>query len=342
MNIAAEIFPPGDFLKEELEARGWSQTELAEIIGRPPRLVNEIISGRRAITPETAVQLGDSLGTSAELWMNLESQYQLSKVRGSGGSIARRAQLHERFPIREMLKRGWLQPADNVDVMEQQVMKLFGLASISAPMKFAHAAKKADSETPPSMHQMAWLCRARSLLSAKPAPEYRKAALAKALTVLTSFLGDAEQCRHVGRVLGEAGVRFLVLESLPGSKIDGACFWLDNGKPAIVMSLRLDRIDNFWFVLRHEIEHVLQGHGKKQGYVLDQEIEFDGDTVNAEEFVANSAAAQFCVPQDKLLDFIDRVAPYFSEQRVVALARQLSVHPGLVVGQLPLHLHFGG
>ena len=45
MNTAAETFPPGEFLREELEARGWSQTELAEIIGRPVRLINELIAG---------------------------------------------------------------------------------------------------------------------------------------------------------------------------------------------------------------------------------------------------------------------------------------------------------
>jgi HTH-type transcriptional regulator/antitoxin HigA len=81
MSTFAEVFPPGEFLREELEARNWSQTELAEIIGRPVRLINEIIAGKKAITPETAIQLGESLGTGPEVWMNLESQYQLSKVR---------------------------------------------------------------------------------------------------------------------------------------------------------------------------------------------------------------------------------------------------------------------
>src|SRR3546814_1609607 len=60
MNTAAEIFPPGEFLKDELEARGWSQTELAEIIGRPTRLINEIIAGDRKstrLTPVTNAQL---------------------------------------------------------------------------------------------------------------------------------------------------------------------------------------------------------------------------------------------------------------------------------------------
>ena len=48
MNTVAEIFPPGEFLREELEARGWSQTEMAEIIGRPVRLINELIAGKKS------------------------------------------------------------------------------------------------------------------------------------------------------------------------------------------------------------------------------------------------------------------------------------------------------
>ena len=49
-----EVFPPGEFIKEELEARGWTQTDLAAILGRPFQLVNDIITAKRTITPETA------------------------------------------------------------------------------------------------------------------------------------------------------------------------------------------------------------------------------------------------------------------------------------------------
>ena len=67
-----DVVPPGEFLKDELEERGWTQTEFAEIIGRKPRVVNEIILGKRAITPETAQEIAAALGTTAQLWMNLE------------------------------------------------------------------------------------------------------------------------------------------------------------------------------------------------------------------------------------------------------------------------------
>ena len=333
MNTVAEIFPPGEFLREELEARGWSQTELAEIIGRPVRLINELIAGKKAITPETAIQLGDSLGTGPELWMNLESQYQLSKVRSTDGLIARRAKLYE------MIKRGWIEASKNIEVLEQQFLAFFGVDSLDAEIPFCHAAKKTDPQDLPSMLQLAWLCRARRIASELVIAPYAEAQLRQALPRLSALLSAPEETRHVPRILAECGVRFVVVEPIPGAKIDGACFWLTESQPVVALSLRLDRIDNFWFVLRHEIEHVLQRHGQDRGYILDQDIEGSaGGPISDEEAVANTAAANYCVAPDEITGFMARVAPFFKEERVVLFAQRLNVHPGIIVGQLQRRL----
>jgi HTH-type transcriptional regulator / antitoxin HigA len=137
--------------------------------------------------------------------------------------------------------------------------------------------------------------------------------------------------------LAECGIRFVIVESLPGAKIDGVCFWLDDHSPVIGMTMRLDRIDNFWFVLRHELEHVIQGHGR-QTVMLDTELEGEkagtGDSVAEEERIANAAAADFCVPAKLMRDFVARKAPFFAQQDVLGFAAILKVHPGLVAGQL--------
>lgn len=339
MNTFAEIFPPGEFLRDELDARGWSQTELAEIIGRPVRLVNEIIAGKRTITPETAIQLGESLGTGPELWMNLESQYQLSRVRPTDGLVARRARLYERFPVREMIKRGWIEASKSIDVLEHQFLAFFDIATVDAEIPFCHAAKKADPEDKPTALQLAWLCRARRLAAEMVTAPYSEAQLITSLTCLSALLTAPEETRHVAKVLAECGVRFVVVEPIPGAKIDGACFWLPKAQPVVALSLRLDRIDNFWFVLRHELEHVLRGHGQERGYILDQDLEGTApDQVDDEEIVANAAAADYCVSQDELNGFIARIAPFFKEERVLLFAQRINVHPGLVIGQLQRRL----
>ena len=144
------------------------------------------------------------------------------------------------------------------------------------------------------------------------------------------------------RILMECGVRFALVETLPKAKIDGVCFWLDQHSPVIGMSTRYDRIDNFWFVLRHEIEHVLRGHGKDQE-MIDAELEGDragvSPAIPQEERVANAAAADFCVTKGRLDSFISRKNPFLYEKDVVAFARGLNVHPGLVVGQMQQRLN---
>ncbi len=89
----AEVFPPGDFIREELEARGWTQDDLAQILGRPQRLVSEVVTGKRSITTETAKGLGDAFGTGAQFWMNLDSSYRLHQANQADDAVARRARI---------------------------------------------------------------------------------------------------------------------------------------------------------------------------------------------------------------------------------------------------------
>ena len=76
----AEAFPPGEFLREELEARGWSPADLADILGCAPEIVNEIIAGKRGISPDTARGLAEAFGTSPDLWLNLEATHEAGRA----------------------------------------------------------------------------------------------------------------------------------------------------------------------------------------------------------------------------------------------------------------------
>lgn len=122
-----------------------------------------------------------------------------------------------------------------------------------------------------------------------------------------------------------------------GYKIDGVAFWLDDKSPVIGMSIRFDRIDNFWFVLRHELEHVIQKHGQS-AVMLDANLEGDragtGTDIPEEERVANAAAAEFCVPQAQLKKFVQVKSPIFAERDIRGFAATYKIHPGLVAGQL--------
>ena len=92
----ADVFPPGDFIREELEARGWTQSDLAAILGRPFQTINQIVNGRKAITSRTARELEAALGPSAEFWMNLETSYRLHKESDPDPEITLRAREHDK------------------------------------------------------------------------------------------------------------------------------------------------------------------------------------------------------------------------------------------------------
>ena len=70
--------PPGETLAEELEVRGMTQEELAARLGCPAQVVNEIVNGKAAITPDIAIGLAKALGIEAQFWINLETDYQLT------------------------------------------------------------------------------------------------------------------------------------------------------------------------------------------------------------------------------------------------------------------------
>ncbi len=337
--VPAEVFPPGEFLREELDARDWSQQELADILDRPPRLISELIAGKRAITPETATGLGEAFGTSPDYWMNLESQFQLSKVAVPNQKVARKARLYTRFPVREMLRRGWVRASESVEVLEQQFCEFFDIPEIEVAPRLSHNAKKTHASIDATPLQLAWLFRVRAIAAQQVVPAYSKAKLLTAIEKLRALVLAPEEVRNVSRILAEAGVRLAFVESLSGSKLDGACFWLDDSRPVIGLTLRFDRIDNFWFVLRHEIEHVLQEDGKAESQaVIDTDVGVSKDELPECERRANAAGADFCVSTTELDDFIIRVQPYFSEEKVLRFAQRIRVHPGLVVGQLQRRL----
>jgi HTH-type transcriptional regulator/antitoxin HigA len=337
--MPAETFPPGDFLRDELEERGWTQSEFAEIIGRPVTLVNDIINGKRGITPSTATELAAALGTSPMLWMNLDASYQLWKLaqtKPRPERIRLSARLREKYPVRDMIARGWIQSSEDPEVLELRVREYFRIDTLDDTPRIPFAAKKGgtlENYDELSPVQLAWLFRVNQIAEAMQVPPYSESALRDSLDELKALMVAPEELRRVPALLERCGVRLVIVEPFKGAKIDGVCFWLngDQRKPVIGMSLRFDRIDNFWFVLRHEIEHVLHKHAMFDADLSDPE---HADHVGVEEAQANMSAAEFCVPSERLKNFIARVGPIYSERRVVGFSRLMEVHPGIVIGQL--------
>jgi HTH-type transcriptional regulator/antitoxin HigA len=331
--VPAEVFSPGEFISDELGARGWTQTDLAQIMGRPLRMVNELVLGKKQITPETARGLAKAFGDDDALyWMNLDAAYRLAKTAPADDAVGRRAKLYSLFPVREIMKRKWIESSDNLDVVEYRVRHFFKISNLDEKPALPHAARADQYEERTSI-QYAWLFRAHQLAQGVQAAVYSEQKLRAAVSELRELLVAPEEIRQVPKILADAGVRFVIVEFLPGAKIDGAAFWID-GVPVIAMSLRFDRVNNFWFVLRHEIEHILRKDGQ---LIVDVELTESlqrKDKVPIEEARANEAAGEFLIPKKELDGFILRVRPLYSEQRILLFAKRIGVHPGIAVGQL--------
>ncbi len=333
--ISAEIFPPGEFIRDELEARGWTQTDLAEILGRPFRLVNEIISGKKSITPETAHGLGEAFGTDPLFWLNLESVYRLALARKASGLITRKARMYQIAPIKDMLKRQWIEATSSIGALEKQLEKFFELEDINQQPRFhAVARKKTDySENTPS--QIAWYYRARQLAATLKTDAYKSERLDDLFDALRSLTVHESECRKLSHLLSEFGIRLVIIEHLPKTRIDGAAFWLDSSSPVVCLSIRYDRIDGFWHTLAHELGHIRNGDGES----LDDDLVHDGSALGGQgrpecEVLADEFACQFLIPQDELQSFIARVQPHYTQQHIIRFANRIKVHPGIILGQL--------
>jgi HTH-type transcriptional regulator/antitoxin HigA len=328
------IMHPGYYIKEEMDARAWIQRDLAFILGVPEQGLNMILSGKRGVSPEMAKALGKAFDVPPEFFANLQQAYDLANAREPNSEIGVLGKMHANYPLREMINRGWLQKTEAA-LLEEQLARFFEVSSVTDIPYMPHAAKKSSYEErdiPPA--QLAWLFRVRQIAKAISVPPYSERSLSSAVEQMNSLMLEPEGTREVPRLLMECGVKFIVVEKLPNAKIDGVCFWVD-GTPVIGMSIQRDTIDNFWFVLRHEIEHVLRGHGKTSE-IVDEDIQAkrDGNSpIQMDEAVANTAAVEFCLTT-KFDSFLLRKHPFYYERDVIAFCRVVNRHPGIIVGQM--------
>ena len=330
---------PGEFIAEELDARGWAQADLAFVLGWDTAQLSRLIKGHTSVTPETALMLADAFDVSPEFFLNLQRIFDLGKAKKADPGVKTRASWAKVFPVREMIKRGWIEDSES-SLLDLQMVRFFGknrredVPFVSDALIAPHAAKKVSYEEVTPL-QYVWLHRVKQIAEMIEAPAYSEEKLRGALISLRSHFIDTDDLPQIPALLLRCGVRLVLVEALPSSKIDGVCLWVED-QPVIGLTNRLDRLDNLCFVLRHEIEHILRGDGREQSFAPIDEFdgEFSDDDIAECEKAANAAAAEFCVPQVMLNSFIKRKSPYISEKDMLRFAARAEINPVIVVGQI--------
>ena len=326
----ATAVPPGRILTRELEARGWTESDLAAIMERPPQAISEIVQGKKRVTPETAHELAQAFGTSPEFWMNLEANYRLylAQKKVIQKPIARKSHLYALAPIRELMRRGWIKAVNQIEVLEQEMRRFLGVSSVDETPRLAVSLRVSKERGPEINGQVAWLKRAEHLARAQKASAFSLDRLRDALPKLLECAKDVDQISRVPSTLLALGVHFLVVPTLPKTFVDGAMFYLEN-RPVVALSLRYDRIDAFWFTLMHELAHILAGH---KGTHVDNDIY--SAAVSEGESKADEQALQWLVNRHALASFVRHTKPYFSRTAIERFAFDQGRHPGIVLGQL--------
>lgn len=331
---------PGQLIEFLLNERGWSQVLLSSILAKDASTVSRLVTGKLDISPELAVLLEEVFSLPAEKFLEIQRNFDLAKARFAvtpDPKRTSRAKLLSELPVAEMISRGWVKVGNTKDVAEIELAlsNFFGIEKNSDVELISFAAKKTNVHESINPLQLAWLYRviaiAQQMLVTKP---FIKSKMKELVAQLKPLLIAPQEARKVPKLFSEYGIRLVFVEALRTSKIDGVCTWLNERSPVIGLSLRFDRLDNFWFVLRHELEHVIQNHGLSQPH-LDVEIEAaGGGLIDAQEKQANEAAAHFSIPQGKLDSFIARKAPIFQERDFLGFASLLGIHPSIAAGQI--------
>lgn len=328
--------PPGEHLRLLLEERGWTQAELAAITGRSTNQINDIVVGKRGITAEMAIALGAAFRVEPNYWLNLDSAYRLSQAKkGDASLVSARAHLYDIAPVKDMQKRGWIKTTKDLHELGGELRQFFGVESLESSPAFPVSARKSHPLDELTLAQKAWCFRARELASVITLPRKAKSPTSTSFkSALRRLAAYPKEVQRLPELLADYGIRFVVVEPLPSTKIDGAAFWLDDGTPAVAVSARYDRIDAFWFTVMHEVVHVLNEDPLSVDTDLAGEDTAPSLVKDEVEQRADREAADLLVPQTKLDSFIHRVGPLYSKERIIQFAHTIKMHPGIIVGQL--------
>lgn len=330
----AVLVAPGQILRRELDARGWSQKDLSDIIDRPVQAISEIVRGTKQITPETAVQLAAAFGTSPEFWSDLEAKYRLrlAKQQPVEPEIVVRQRAYSVAPVSELQRRGWIPRTSSTAELVANLCRFLGIATLDlAPSLPAMNLRISEAWEPQTVSLVSWLKRAEAVASEeKVGATFNRERFPELVRSLRALSLEPEGVLQVPALLASHGIRFVVVPHLSKTYLDGAHFEV-NGEPVVALTLRLDRLDNFWFVLFHELAHL---HRRDQGRFderLGREAPASTDEVEAK---TNELAGSWLIDPERYPAFLDATDSAPSLGAIISFARVLGVHPAIVLGRL--------
>ena len=312
-------------------AKGLSQRQLANTLGLKEQQIQryeaeEYASANLHRLAEVARALGLSINEVAEFRAT-----SLETLDDENDILA-----WDQFPLKEMYRRNWFEgfsgSLDEAMANAEELVKEFVKGgSLDKPVRAAARQRVRSGGSVNWYALLAWQCRVIALAKKeKLTNKYNHR------TITNDWLAELARlsCKEDGpkiaiKYLRNSGIRVVIESHLPQTHLDGAAFLLSDGSPVIGMTLRHDRLDNFWFVLFHELVHIL-----KHLHKGDIESIFDDLDANADDIeqVADEQAGEILVPQGKWNTALARFVR--SEDSIGDFASELGIHPAIVAGKI--------
>jgi HTH-type transcriptional regulator / antitoxin HigA len=325
------IVTPGEILSDYLESLGMTQAELSQRSGLTEKTISEIIQGKSALTPETALKLEYCLGRPAHFWNNLEMQYRQDCTR-----LAAKEQLVsdldwlKSVPVNALIKLGWMEKREDKISQVEECLKYYGVASREQWEQQWNRCQAAYRQTKRfescAEAVSAWLRRG----------EIEAQGIASAPFDKQKFIAILEQIRPLTKeppqvfipqlkaLCASVGVVILFIPELPKCRVSGVTRWLGD-KAVIQLSLRYKSNDHLWFTFFHESGHIIK-HGRKDIFIETNGL--DGE----KEDEANLFASNILIPSLLLHSFLQNWNK--SNREIVLFAQKINIAPGIVVGRL--------
>lgn len=315
-------FPsPVAAIKFRMDQLGLKQKDLVSYIGSKSK-VSEVLNGKRPITLEMMRKLNSGLGIPAEILLQ-SPKAELPKTYTDLN--------WEQFPLRELVKRGIVE-GKNIKERAEEAMR--GLIHAAGSPPLANACFRQGSwngKTADCYATLAWelIVRARA----------RKVELSTKYTQGSFTEAHMEKLAHLSiytdgpklavEYLARHGIILLIEPAIKGTYLDGIALLLEDGTPVVGLTLRLDRIDYFWFTLMHELAHIIKHVTPEQSSIIDFK---DGSSAKDTEDEADTIASNALIPDKQWVK--SKAKQRGSKAGVLELAEQLEIHEAIVAGRV--------
>lgn len=314
-----------------MEQAGLSARDLVPFIGSRAK-VSEVLSGKRPLTMRMARALHEHLGIPAEVLLQQSRDPLDSPLEG---------QEWERFPLKEMSRLGWFPGGRELkekarEYMTELIRAAGGLEVAAAVLYRKSDRSRANAKSDPYALK-AWCWKVLSVANeSRPAAGYERGTITlEFLRELARLSWAPDGPRQAKSYLEKHGIALVVVPHLSKTYLDGAALKLGDGTPVIGLTLRYDRVDNFWFCLLHELAHVgrhMDGNGDV-AFVDDLNLRnVPGRRADPKEAQADEWAEEALIPRDQWERSDIRHNP--STLAVVQFANALHIHPAVVAGRI--------